>query len=248
MTPPPLLPDEVHVWWASLALGDAVHAAAWRSLFADERLRAARYRVEPVRRRFVAGRGLLRLLLGGYLNVEPALVRFDYGEFGKPRLDDRHGSDITFNLSHSGDVAVYAVARGLPVGVDIEAIDRMDVAASSAIVERFFSAREQAAYRALPGSQKPLAFLRAWTRKEACLKASGSGLVEQLAMVEVTLPPAAPAVVSESGTERPGWWLHDLVHPAVAGSLAVNGGARRCVASVLPADGLLAQSAPLPEP
>ena len=185
----PLLEDEIHVWWAGSSVSDDEHGWLRRTLTADDHDRAARYRLDPLRRRFVIGRGILRVLLGAYIDVSPEAVRLQYGSFGKPALDRCHRSDITFSLAHSNDVVVYAVGRGAELGIDLEHLRPLNHAA---IVDRFFSARECSAFHAPPDSQKPMAFLLGWTRKEAYLKGRGAGLSECLGDVEVTLAPGEP--------------------------------------------------------
>ena len=123
------------------------------TLTGDERERCARFRFARDRRRFVVAHGVLRRLLGRYLGVRPEGLRFERNEFGKPRLSPRFDRRLRFNLSHSADVALIAVAVDAEVGVDVEYI------------------------RALPDlADDPRAFLGDWTRKEAYVKARGESL------------------------------------------------------------------------
>src|SRR3954463_3524068 len=109
-------PGESHVW--SVAL-DAQPASVGAALSEDELLRAARFKVEDGRRNFVATRGALRILLGRYLDEDPAAIRFTASKNGKPGLV--HPSMPLFNVSHSGDAGLIAIARA-DVGVDIEEV------------------------------------------------------------------------------------------------------------------------------
>src|SRR3954467_8045772 len=109
-------PDEVHVWAGVLAAQPAPVGAV---LSEDELLRAAAFKVEDGRRNFVATRGALRILLGRYLDEDPAAIRFTVAKNGKPGFV--HPSSLQFNVSHSGDVALIVVGH-VDVGVDVEQI------------------------------------------------------------------------------------------------------------------------------
>ncbi len=159
------------------------------TLAADERERAARYHFDVHRRAFEACRGAVREILGCYLALAPAAVRFQYGPQGKPALlpDD---APLVFSVSHSGELGLCAVARGGALGVDLERVRPLDDAL--AIAERFFSPAERAALRPLRPPALETAFFAAWTRKEAFIKALGEGLSYPLADFDVTLLPEEP--------------------------------------------------------
>jgi 4'-phosphopantetheinyl transferase len=140
------------------------------SLCPHERRRAERFRFEPHRRRFIVARGRLRQLLAARLGVQPEAVELAYGRNGKPRLLNR---DLHFSVSHCDDVALFAFSKASEVGVDVEAI--RPIREADAIAAQFFSPHEQADYAALAARDKPFAFLRCWTRKEALAKALGDG-------------------------------------------------------------------------
>lgn len=182
----PLAPDEVRVIAAGLDPGAARLHALSELLATDERARAERFVFELHRRRFSAARGLLREVLGALLGVAPASLRFQYGPHGKPRLA---GSWLSFNVSHSGERALVAIARERELGVDIEAV-RGDVE-HEAIARRFFAPGEQRALASLPEHARARAFFEVWTRKEAYVKLLGGGLAEGLQGFEVGL--GAPA-------------------------------------------------------
>jgi 4'-phosphopantetheinyl transferase len=167
--------DEVHVWRVSLVQAPAQVQSFRRKLAADEQARAARFHFERDRDHFTIARGVLRTILGRYLNRAPESLSFCYGPHGKPELaGESGGAGIRFNLSHSHGLALYAIARDRELGIDLERI-RCDLAVLE-IAERFFSREEAARLRAFPGESRYQEFFRCWTGKEAYVKARGEGL------------------------------------------------------------------------
>ncbi|NWG15751.1 MAG: 4'-phosphopantetheinyl transferase superfamily protein [Chloroflexi bacterium] len=165
----------------------------------DEQARAARFRFAVHRRRFIVARGVLRTLLGRYTNAAPESVRLKYSPAGKPSPDPDHG--LRFNLSHSHELALYAIAYEREVGVDLEYMRPLED------IERLaagtFSARENAVWRQLPDAQKQEGFFNCWTRKEAYIKALGQGLSYPLDQFDVSLKPGEPArLLSVTGTPQ----------------------------------------------
>ncbi|MDB6020646.1 MAG: phosphopantetheine--protein transferase [Pedosphaera sp.] len=203
---------EVHVWAASLLTAPQRAAAFALTLSPDEQTRAGRFLFDRDRSRFVAGRGLLRSILGPYLRQEPGQIKFDYAERGKPSLacqTEKEG--LHFNLAHSEDLAVFAVCKVCPVGVDVERLRPMKDAED--IAERFFSARETAQLKSLPAEQKQAGFFNLWTRKEAWLKATGEGICEMLGEVEVSMLPGEPArllSIFKDVRAAAKWTMHDF--------------------------------------
>ena len=164
-------PGEVHVWRASLDVRADRLTALADTLTEEEQARTARYIQEINRTRFSAGRGLLREVLSRYTGIAARDLRFHYGPQGKPELSSSE-QKIQFNISHSQQHLMIAIAQGRQVGVDIEQIrplTDMDLMAA-----RFFSPRENSILRKLPLAQRMIAFYHAWTRKEAILKAYGA--------------------------------------------------------------------------
>lgn len=214
---PPLADGEVHVW--RIVLGD-LHAdvprlRAWLS--ADEIERADRFKFDRHRVDFVAGRAAMRLLLGAYFDATPATLHFSYGERGKPSLPA-----LDFNLSHSGGLALLAVARSRAVGVDVEQV-RPEVD-TEGIARRFFSAVEVEALLGLPEPERVDAFFRCWTRKEAYIKACGEGLWLALDKFDVTLGPDEPAAFRSSRGDVSGWRMLDVrPGPGWFAALVVSG-------------------------
>ncbi len=216
---------EVHVWAAALDIPAPGLKQAAACFSPSEMERAARFHFGLHRDRFVAGRSLLRILLGRYLGVVPAAIEFTAGINGKPALAGPFTQcALEFNLAHSENLALLAVTRAGPVGVDVEAARPLDDFVE--LVERFFSPRERWLFRRLPDDQKPAAFFNLWTRKEAWLKATGEGIAGLLNRVEVSFLPGEQARLLEVPRKLAAgrsWQLCDL-SPAVGfvGALALG--------------------------
>ena len=177
--------DRAHVWFFDL---DAVHQLDTPPRFplsAEERARADRLRSLVLRRRFVARCMLVRQVLGSLVGVSPEVLAFERTANGKPRLvlpgraaAGGRVAALDFNLSHSENVLVLAVALDRRVGVDIEVVQPgVDVLA---VAEAQFTAGELAWLRALPPEHQRPAFYRFWTRTEAISKVSGQGIASPL--------------------------------------------------------------------
>lgn len=223
----PLLQDhEVHLWQASLTCDNTQLDIYAPYLSPDERERAARFKFEHLQRRFIAGRGILRVLLGRYLAIAPTTIQFTYGTHGKPFLNSaRHPNPLSFNLAHSQDRALFAFSRTGTLGVDIEHL-RQDVDAL-ALSQRFFTKREHWAIADLQSNQRVLAFFCLWTCKEAYLKATGEGLAG-LQTVEIDILPDGIVRLwqrqsrsSETGSTH--WHVHQCWPRAgYVGAIALN--------------------------
>jgi 4'-phosphopantetheinyl transferase len=218
--------DEVHVWLASLDSAEKELAHFGRILGAEEHARAARFRFPRDRERFIARRGLLRQILACYLDDDPGALRFDANAHGKPRLERSGDTDLlTFNLSDSHGLALYAITRYRALGVDLERVD--PTASREEIAERFFSRREVETLRVLPAERRPLAFFACWTRKEAYVKARGEGLSLPLDQFEVSVMPDEPATLLSTALgpgETSRWSLTELPPiPGYVAALCVEG-------------------------
>ena len=202
-----LADGEVHVWRASLDCSESVLHRFKAALAADEKARAQRFVFQPDRNSYMAARGVLRELLGRYLNRGPSEIEFDYGAQGKPAL--RSGwsqSGLQFNVSHSHGMALFAFAVARQVGVDVEMV-RPDFAGEK-IAERFFSPQEVRELRSLPAAVQDEGFFLCWTRKEAYIKARGEGLQIPLKSFHVSLAPGKPARLQADDSSR--WSLRSL--------------------------------------
>ena len=220
-----LPPGEVHVYRVGLEIDDSTLGRLADSLSDDEHSRARRFALPRLRRHFVAGRGILRALLGRYLEEVPSAVVLRYGPHGKPALAaNQVGVQLTFNLSHSAGLLLLAVARGGELGIDLERIRPqtrfLDIA------RRFFSPAETTALLALSEGLQREGFFRCWTRKEAFLKAHGGGLRVPLDSFEVSVDPRAGARLLGASWDPSAplrWRLHDLEPgPGFVAALAVE--------------------------
>ena len=215
---------EAHVWEISLIVPKDDFDEYRKLLSPDEVTRASRFHFEKDSRKFTIARGALRSILACYAQMPARELRFICSQHGKPSLTDV-GGDLRFNVSHSGDLAMIAFTQGQNIGVDVEAM-REDVETDK-LAERFFSARERAAIRALPPVRRIAAFYRCWTCKEAFLKGQGVGLFRSLASFDVEVDPNAPAGLLSTRPdvqESSRWFLHDIqTAPGYAAALAVEG-------------------------
>lgn len=196
---------EVHVW--RIRLEETVPADGAAELAPEEIERAGRFLLERDRAWFLRGRVALRRILARYAGLEPASLRFQHTEFGKPFLV--RPAELRFSFSHSADMALCAAALRREVGVDVERIrGGID---SLSIARDYLPAADYAALCGQPPEARQGSFFRLWTRQEAYLKARGCGL----------------ARVKEY---EPGWFITDVdAGPGYAAALAVEGCAPRTV-------------------
>jgi 4'-phosphopantetheinyl transferase len=208
--PPRLECGRVHVWQLRESDWDARLAELQGALSFEDAKRANKHYFPKDRARYIAGHGLLRILLGSYLHLEPAQIRFVNGPHGKPSVDpSAHSADLRFNLSDTDGVAIVGLCRSGEIGIDIERI--RDDFPHDEIAERFYSHRENSDLVALPADERRRAFYAAWTRKEALVKATGAGL-SGIDAVQVPVAPWRPSQgrvwpLTYSGTD---WNLFDL--------------------------------------
>jgi|CXWL01.1.fsa_nt_gi 4'-phosphopantetheinyl transferase len=223
-SPDRLAADDIQLWLFSLDRPPLRLDHLRELLSPDERARADRFRFEIHRRRFTAGRGLLREALGRWLGAEPRSLVFRYGAKGKPSLSTPSAPDLRFNLSHSQDLGLLAVAWGRELGVDVEACRPLEDAAG--LVERFFAPGERAAFSALQAERRLAGFYSGWTRKEAYVKARGDGLSLPTTSFEMTVDPDGPAALlafAAEPTEVERWTFTALdPAPDFLGALAVE--------------------------
>jgi 4'-phosphopantetheinyl transferase len=219
---PAISANEVHIW--KVDLSSRLSAELDSVLSADEEERASRFHFERDRKRFKIAHGSLRMILSGYLKLAPAQLTFDQTDYGKPFLTNIEAAGFLFNMSHSGDLALIAVARDREVGIDIELV-RPDFATME-VAEHFFSVAEIYTLSGLDPHLRTSAFFNCWTRKEAYVKARGEGLSMPLDQFDVSLAPGvATAMLGNriDESERSRWFFQNLeVAPNYAGALVVE--------------------------
>lgn len=214
--------DDLHVWRTTLDQPLSSVQELKSLLSTDEVERAERFHFERDRTRFLARRGLLRIILGYQLGVEPDTVRFCYSASGKPEtaeISDK--GKLCFSVSHSYGLAVYVIGWNRNVGIDVEKIRPLNEA--EPIARSFFSTSEAAAIQELPESQRIQGFFNCWTRKEAYLKATGDGLSRPLDEITVSLVPGETAeLMSVTGDQKePSRWSLIELTPALGYVAAV---------------------------
>jgi 4'-phosphopantetheinyl transferase len=224
--------NDIHVWHAALDRDEKDLRRLESILSLQEIARADRFHFANDRNRFVVARGLLRELLGGYLQEDPASLEFSYAQHGKPSLSvGNTSSGLCFNLSHSSGLAVYAIAKARNLGIDVEHI-RSDSAGDD-IAARYFSSREVSDLRTLPQETRTNGFYYCWTRKEAYLKATGMGLNIPLDSFAVSLLPDQPAQFLGGVDAR---WHIAAHHPAEGYVAAVVYDGAPCSLTYFPVD------------
>lgn len=226
----PLIPEirssEVHVWWASLDQDEDRVASYFKVLDTKERDRALRIRIVKDSTRYIVSHGILRELLSAYTRIPANTLRFDQGSFGKPVLDAQvDGEGLSFNVSHSAGVGLYAIARDRRIGVDVEQTQNVNDCLE--LAEKFFNTLE---YKAICecGDECNLQFLRYWTCKEAYIKAKGEGLSYLLNgfVVDFSRDDTPHIVIDgEDPQACDRWSLHELDLPLdeCRGALCVEG-------------------------
>ncbi|MBO0856853.1 MAG: 4'-phosphopantetheinyl transferase superfamily protein [Chloracidobacterium sp.] len=217
---------EAHVWRSSIIQEPQVVSSLSGLLSPAEKERAARFYFLKDRLAFAVARGGLRVILSKYLKVDPRQIDFRYNFHGKPALAQEMGNDmLRFNLSHSGEIVLYAVSRDREIGIDVEQLK--EDFASQDIAGQFFAPSEVKALLDLPPKLQKQAFFNCWTRKEAFIKAIGEGLSFPLDQFEVSLIPGLkPKLLSIRGSvsECSKWSLYDLVLKSdYAAAVAVEG-------------------------
>jgi 4'-phosphopantetheinyl transferase len=209
------------VWIAHLSKTHDSHAFFEPCLDAHDRDRAARFRFAPDRSRFVLGRALLRKSLGHFLGLPPESIELGYTDRGRPIYppDPR----IQFSISHTQDLVAVALTENANIGIDLEAVSpHLDLIE---LAERIFSPDDLAVFNAHPAGEKLAAFYRAWTRKEAYLKARGEGIAEGLEQISVSMGPEEVLSLKDSRNkaQEENWHLMSLPLPhGYAGTLACD--------------------------
>lgn len=208
---PELGHEDIHLLFASLDQNDSIKEKLFEFLTDEEVRRSMRFRFKKDRDHFVIARGLLRNLLGTYLEIHPKEVVIERARMGKPRLKMDGFDEIYFNVSHSGERVFYGFTRIDEVGVDIEY--KKDKGNFLELAERFFAKMEYQELSELSGDMLREGFYNLWTRKEAYIKMEGTGLSRPLNSFVVSCAPGEkPLIRSVDGEEHSvdRWTLHSL--------------------------------------
>jgi 4'-phosphopantetheinyl transferase len=217
--------QEVHIWQTHLDVADELLQTLAKTLSEDEKIRADRFYFEQHRQRFIVARGMLRSILGRYLNTAPQEIKFDYTSRGKPLLAQNDGSkNLKFNVSHSQELALYGFSWDRQIGVDLEYLRALSDAEN--IAKRFFTLQEFATLSNVALEKKEKAFFQLWTAKEAYLKATGEGLSSSLDQVEIALQSDQVQLLSINGNFQTAaqWSLYSLIPaPNYLATVAVEG-------------------------
>lgn len=230
----------VHLYGVRLDQPPEVEAQLAALLSPDERARAARFHFPRDRRRFTIARATLRTILARRLEVAPRSLVFAYLEHGKPYLAaPQPAAPLDFNLAHAGERMLLVLSTHGSIGVDLE--QQRDQVDTKGIAARYFRPEEIAWMNAEP--DRVAAFFRLWARKEAVLKAEGSGVAGGLHRYAVHGPLTADTTFSDCGPPRrhwplaesleirpspasaTGWYLYDI--PAPPGFAAAIASERR---------------------
>jgi 4'-phosphopantetheinyl transferase len=212
----------VALWLCHLDRVSADVAALSASLSAQERARAERFGTALLRRRWIAGRATLRSLLGHALGLDPSAVQLRRGVRGRPELDGDYAVD--FNVSHTGDTALIAIATGTRdgtrIGIDVELGER--TVNADGLARKFLTERERAEIAPLASDIRRQRFLRLWTCKEAMSKATGDALSAPFRHMDVTLD-GGPRLIAGPAPYAPAAWQLVAVAtpPDLIGTLAI---------------------------
>jgi 4'-phosphopantetheinyl transferase len=221
VTPPPpagITATHVDLWLCrpSLLQDDEVRCAALSLLAPEERVRSDRFAVTHDRDSFIAGRAQVRIALARHARALPSALAFIVNPHGKPELSGPvRGGWLNFNVSHTRELAVCAITWNRAIGVDVEAIGDPPLA----IADRYFTAPEIAALRALTPDRQRLAFYEIWTLKEAFVKALGVGLSMPLGNFAVRQEP--PGLLQWGAVQTPDDWQFARLAPSPGRTLAL---------------------------
>ena len=221
---PVLIGNEVHVWCATLDISTESRTKHRNTLSPDEHTRVNGLVFERPLNQFIAARGILRVILGQYLNTSPANIEFEYGPQGKPFIKS-NSTSLQFNVSHSENKAIYAIAQNAEVGIDIEKIHHIDDCLK--IAQRFFSPQEVSELNKQPSDELQTAFLTCWTRKESYIKAIGQGISMPLDKfsVSVSLNEPPKLISNELEPDELNKWTFTSIAPidGYVGTVACEG-------------------------
>jgi len=216
--------NEVHIFYTQINSAKENVPVLKTFLSGEEKRKVSGYIFEKDRITRIISRGVLRSILSRYLTIKPEDIVILSDEYGKPFLDKKiNRQEIRFNLSHSGDFIIYAVTSGKNIGIDVEEIT--ETGSIEDIIEHDFSNHEKTLFGSMPAELKTRAFFSCWTRKEAYIKALGSGLSYPLKKFSVSIDPDEKAVLLYDENEKASnWSLREIcITREYAAAVAVEG-------------------------
>jgi len=218
-----LHPNQVHIWSVNISEHINKLPIYWEFLNDKEKAKAAQFKFDKDCNCFVVARGVLKKLLSIYLNLKPKEIEFQFADYGKPYIN--HPSKIQFNVSHSKDAILIGFVRNDSIGIDTEYTKRkIEV---KEIARQFFSQEEYQSLMALNSEYQLQGFYNCWTRKEAFIKALGSGLSFPLNQFVVSLDSSTKAELKKTkwdSTEKEKWTLQSISQREnYIGAFAVKG-------------------------
>jgi len=205
---PYLKEKEAYVHCVDLSAWEKKRSLLWNFLCDEEKKQAHRFPSEILRDRYIISHGILRVLLGYYLNLSPLALEFLFNGYGKPFLKDH--PNIQFNMSHSHGISCYAFSLFHPIGIDIEWYNEsLDV---DSLVNLVLAPEEQEFFSKLNDEQKKMStFYEIWTRKEALIKAVGIGLSYPIQTIDVIhRPPNGGVYLTDGEGNKKEWYLYSV--------------------------------------
>ncbi len=197
---PTISREEIQLIFSTLSASPDSERYLRELLSPDEQDRSDRFKFAKHRTSFIVARGLLRIVLGKYINAKPAAIDFAYGAYGKPVV--KGTPQVHFNVSHSEQMVVYGLRLDREIGVDIEHI--RPIGELEAIARQSFAPAECRDLLAIPEQHRTKAFFDCWTRKEAFIKFLGTGLSFPLHRFQVALGPGNPVQLIHVDGQPPG--------------------------------------------
>jgi 4'-phosphopantetheinyl transferase len=191
---------DIHIWLFDMDVNEVCQQTFRNLLSTSEKARCDRFKFEKDRKHFAASHGFMRSTLARYLHGDAHSLRFAKGQYGKPFVaDEGRTTQLKFNLSHSGRLAMLAVCLTDDIGVDIECVDRN--VNWQGIINRYFSQYEKDGISALPAEQRRQGFIQQWSRKESYMKVLGYGLSLSPLDFSLSTPPDRPALIEHMSTK-----------------------------------------------
>lgn len=217
-------PGNIHVWLVNPAVDHTELNLYLHLLSPSEKAKAARFRFEEDRCRFIVGRAVLRKLSSQYLGCKANEVLFGYNQFGKPYY--KNSTLLKFNLSHSDKLAVIGFSLNLEIGIDIEKINSEYDFAD--IAQTVFGRNELLMLKKLGPSDRIARFYELWTRKEAFIKGVGYGLSSSIRLTKISVLSDRVETVSKDAADEnkyiQSWCIESFdPSPSYRAAVAVNG-------------------------